>query len=266
MEIKELIDSGHLTEAISSVSEEVRKLPQDSASRNILWELLCIAGEYERADNHLDVLITQHPQASERAGLYRRVLRAAQTRLDCFYQGAKPEFIERPSQMMQAVLKALVERRFGNMADAAKILQDSSKTATPVKGKCNNKQFSLLRDCEDWCAYFLEVFTVKGKYYWIAFEDIDSVELLSPQFPIDLIWRRAHLKLKNGIDGEVFLPSIYVDTPKEYETARLGYRTDWLLEKDEPVSGIGQKLFLLDKGEIAMMEIQYLVFDSRKKV
>ncbi|MGA9389246.1 MAG: virulence protein SciE type, partial [Candidatus Sulfotelmatobacter sp.] len=53
---QELYRAGHLNDAIKAVSAEVRDNPTDARRRVFLFELLCFAGEYERADKQLEVL------------------------------------------------------------------------------------------------------------------------------------------------------------------------------------------------------------------
>ena len=53
MNPQELYQAGHLNEAIKALSAELRDSPTDSKRRTFLFELLCFAGEYERADKQL---------------------------------------------------------------------------------------------------------------------------------------------------------------------------------------------------------------------
>ena len=261
MTVKDLIASGKLYDAVALLTAEVQKNPQDISQRNILWELLCIAGEWERADQQLDILALQDTAMLMRTKLYRWLIRAEQSRWDCFNQGALPEFIHGPTPVEQNILKALIERRSGNMEKAAKILEETNAIAPLIEGKCNNKDFSEFRDGDDWCAFFLEALTSQGQYYWIPWQEIAELKVDAPKYPIDLIWRKAYLSLNAGIDGEVYLPTIYIDTPKERETAKMGYQTDWIIKNNQPVSGIGQRIFMAGQDEIPIMEIEQITIE-----
>ena len=48
--------------------------------------------------------------------------------------------------------------------------------------------------------------TSTGKYYWIPMERVEMIEFHDPARPRDLLWRRAHMVVRGGPDGEVFLP------------------------------------------------------------
>jgi len=68
MNARELLQAGKLDEAIQAVSAEVRDNPQDVKRRTFLFELLCFAGDFSRAEKHLD-LAAQGNQSAEMGGL-----------------------------------------------------------------------------------------------------------------------------------------------------------------------------------------------------
>jgi type VI secretion system protein ImpE len=57
-------EAGRLKEAIAELNEEVKRHPTDSSRRGFLCELLCFAGELDRADLNLDALGHQDPQSA----------------------------------------------------------------------------------------------------------------------------------------------------------------------------------------------------------
>jgi len=72
--------SGKLSEAIQSLSAEIRENPTDAQMRVFLFELLCFAGDYDRADKHLNLLADQSPQAQMGAVLYMSSLHGERLR------------------------------------------------------------------------------------------------------------------------------------------------------------------------------------------
>ena len=76
MNSKELFDAGRLTEAIEAMGAEVRNNPTDARRRTFLFELLCFAGEYDRAEKQLDVLSQDSQAAATGALVYRAALHA----------------------------------------------------------------------------------------------------------------------------------------------------------------------------------------------
>ena len=80
----ELYRAGRLTDAIKALSAELRDNPTDAKRRTFLFELLCFAGEYDRADKQLEVLGQAGPTSEMGVLLYRSALYAERQRQDLF--------------------------------------------------------------------------------------------------------------------------------------------------------------------------------------
>ena len=91
MRARELFQAGQLDAAIDALGVEVRDNPTDTQRRTFLFELLCFAGQYGRAEKHLDVLAQAGPQAGMGALLYRSALHACLTRDRMFRENAVPQ-------------------------------------------------------------------------------------------------------------------------------------------------------------------------------
>jgi len=63
MNSRQLFDAGKLNPAIEALSTELRDNPTDTQRRTFLFELLCFAGNYDRAEKQLDVLAAGGMQA-----------------------------------------------------------------------------------------------------------------------------------------------------------------------------------------------------------
>ena len=74
MNPQELYRAGRLSDAIKALSAELRDNPGDTRRRTFLFELLCFAGEYERADKQLEVLAQAGPSSEMGVLLYRSAL------------------------------------------------------------------------------------------------------------------------------------------------------------------------------------------------
>src|SRR5688572_29619697 len=111
-------EAGQLREAIAAATEDVKKNPTDSAKRGLLCELLCFAGDTDRADKQLDAIGHQEPKAAPTIIQYRQLVRAEQARQDFYTQGRLPEFIEPPNEWLTNYLNASICIREGNLAEA----------------------------------------------------------------------------------------------------------------------------------------------------
>ena len=64
MEALQLFRDGNLQEAIAACDREVQSSPGKPDHRDLLSQLLCFTGEYERADKHLEILGKSSPTGS----------------------------------------------------------------------------------------------------------------------------------------------------------------------------------------------------------
>ena len=80
-----------MNQAIEALGKELREYPSDAQRRTFLFELLCFAGNWDRADKQLEILAGSDPSGTKdrRLGalLYRAAIGAERTRQEMF--GAK---------------------------------------------------------------------------------------------------------------------------------------------------------------------------------
>jgi len=234
----ELYRAGHLTDAIRAVSAELRENPTDVQRRTFLFELLCFAGEYERADKQLEVLAQAGPQSEMGVLLYRSALFAERQRQDVF------ERAQLPSQQAAAE-------------------EDDS----PGRGgTANGKSFSYFSDADPRTGAKLEIFAA-GNYLLLPLEHVASIEIPTPKKLRDLIWTPAAVRttpaFKGTELGEVLLPVLAPFSWRHPDEAvRLGRMTVWEKpEGSEYQIPFGQKMWLVDDEEIPFLELRALEFN-----
>jgi type VI secretion system protein ImpE len=229
MGARELLQAGKLDEAIQAVSAEVRDNPQDVKRRTFLFELLCFAGDFSRAEKHLD-LAAQGSQSAEMGGLlYHAALHAERTRHDLFSKQQYP----------------LPKHRTG--------LDEISITI-------NGKNYHSLSDADPRIGSNLEVFAA-GSYMWIPFGLLNSIEIAPPKRLRDLLWLPAKIRTSDKYEerelGEVLLPVL---TPFASQHAnanvRLGRATVWEETPEGETVPVGQKLLLADDDELPILEVR----------
>lgn len=261
MDAAEHYRAGHLQEAIAAATAQIKAKPQDLAARGLLCELLCFAGDFERADKQLDALGQLDPQALLAVSEFRHLARAEQARQQFYFEGRVPDFLEPPSPELQLRLAAAVQLRAGDVAAAAGLLEEAERQRPKLGGTCDGRRFADLRDCDDLTASIFEVLTSQGKYYWMPMERVERIEIRPFERPRDLLWRSAHVVLRDGAHGEMFLPTIYAGTAASgTEQAVLGRMTDWQGGDSSPLRGIGQRMLLVDDEDRPLLEIGELEF------
>lgn len=248
--------AGHLREAIAAATEEVKRHPGDPSRRGFLCELLCFAGELERVDRQLEALVHQSPDVAVGVGLFRHLVRAEQARQQFYAEGRLPEFLGQPTACLRLHLEASIRLRDGLADEAARLLDQAEEQRPRVAGTCDGRAFEDLRDVDDLTACFFEVLTSNGKYYWIPIERVESIEFRAPARPRDLLWVRAHVIVRDGPDGEVYLPTLYAGAPAEADDrVRLGRVTEWRGGDGTPARGVGQRTFLVGDEPRPILEI-----------
>lgn len=255
-----LFRAGNLAAAVDAANAAVRKAPTDIAARVLLAELLVFAGNLERADVILDAASQVEPEAAVVVAEFRQLLRADMARRQLRRDGRVPEFLGEPTDTQRLQLAALVALREGNTAEAAKLAGAAETGRPPVAGFAGDTAFDDFRDADDLCAGSFEVLTTTGKYFWIPTERVISVEFHPPKRARDLMWRRATMSVRNGPDGDVYLPVVYGSEDATItDVLKLGRETDWI-EDAGPVRGVGQRLFLAGEEAIGIMDLTTLEF------
>ena len=225
--------AGELDRAITVLGEELRSDPLNPRRRTFLFELLCFAGQYDRAEKHLDVLTNQASSTASMGLLaYRSALHAQRTRETMFGTGELP----------------------GTLPGAA------------PGGVCNSKPFADFTDADPRIGDHLEVF-VAGSYTWIPLIFVQGLHLEPPTNLRDLLWARGRVTLAPGAPfedmGEVFLPVLTPLAHRSQDDAvRLGRTTVWEPLGDGMQIPVGQKVFQVDDDELPMLELRSVTWES----
>lgn len=255
--------AGGLREAIAAAVDEVKRNPTDTARRGFLCELLCFSGDLERIDTHLNLLADQDPQAALGIALFRHLVRAEQARQQFYTEGRLPEFLDAPTPALKLHLEASIALREDNAEEARRLLAEAETQRPRIAGTCDGQAFDDLRDLDDLTAPFYEVLTSNGKYYWIPLERVEHLELRPVVRPRDLCWRRAHMVVRDGPDGEVYLPTLYAGSAAaEDDRIRLGRMTDWQGGDGAPVRGLGLRTLLVGDADKTILEMNEITLDG----
>ncbi len=250
--------AGDLTAAVAAAVEAVKSAPADRGKRWLLAELLAVAGDTERADKHFDFLMTGTDKPDLTAMLGRQLLRAETARREVFGQGRVPEFLTLPPDHVKLTLEAVVCLREGKTEDAAAKLAEAEAVRPVVSGTFNGTAFSGLRNLDDITAGVFEVFTSNGNYYWVPFESVELMECRAPSRPKDLLWRSCHLIVKDGPDGEVYVPALYPGSHAATDDKlRVGRESSYTATS--PVRGTGLRELLVGDEVRTLMQVEAIV-------
>ncbi|MEW5931176.1 MAG: type VI secretion system accessory protein TagJ [Gemmatimonadota bacterium] len=232
MRARALFEAGRLDEAVESLGAELRDAPTDVRRRTFLFELLCFAGAYDRAEKHLEVLARGSRDAELGAWLLRSALHAERVRQAAFAAGPLPP----------------------------------AAPGRPVSGTLNGTPFASLEDADPRIGPRLEVFAA-GQYTWLPLEHVASVRVAAPGLLRDLLWAPAVVRTGPGFRGtelgEVLLPAL---APLSWRSpdgeVRLGRVTDWEELPEGGMVPVGQKLLLVDGEPFPILELRELEIEA----
>jgi type VI secretion system protein ImpE len=240
---------------------EVRTNPSDPARRTFLFELLCFAGELERAAKQLDVIAQQGPDADVSVQTYRNAIQGELARRQVFTQNRIPGLPKEVPNYTGLHLQAIHCLRDGRPEEALPLLEEASQSYPALSGQIDGREFSSLNDCDDILGPFLEVL-IGSNYSWLPWESIESVAVAPPKYLRDLVWLPASVQLKIGPLGQVLLPCLY---PGSYQNAddqiKLGRITVWRDDVEGLALGLGQKMLAVDDKEFPISEIRQIEFE-----
>lgn len=254
-----LFRAGRLSEAMEAAQAQVRRAPTDVGARMFLAELLLFSGNLERIDVILDACADIDTTTGLVVSEFRQLLRGEIARKQLYSDGRVPEFLGEPNAAQRQALAALVALREGDIAAAARLAEASEAARARVPGTSDGIVFDDFRDADDLLAASLEVLTVTGKYFWVPTDRITHLLLHPPKRARDLYWRRASLSVADGPEGDVYLPAIYAQGA-DTEALKLGLASDWRSQPGGPVTGAGQRVFLLGEAAPSLMELTELAF------
>jgi type VI secretion system protein ImpE len=261
MNASENYKAGRLKDAIEAQIQEVKANPADTGRRTFLYELLCFAGDLERARRQIDAIKNDESERDIATLSYRKLLDAEASRRKFFAEGVAPEILGEESPHIKLRLEAAGHLRLGRPADAAALLAEADAATPALAGTFNGKPFETLRDADDLFSGVLEVMA-QGKYFWVGLEQVVSVAMNPPRYPRDLLYAPARLELAQET-GEVFLPALY---PGSYENpddqVKLGRMTDWSDPAAGPVRGVGARMFLVNDDAVSLSEWRQLVIEG----
>ena len=230
MTAQTLFQAGRLDDAIEALSAELRSNPTDAQRRTFLFELLCFAGNFDRAAKQLDILSQGGKEAAMGTLLYQSALHAERTRQQMFADNTLP-MVPTPS--------------------------------VAVSGTLNGKSFASMQDGDPRVGPRLELFAA-GQYTLIPLAHIESVRMQPPKRLRDLLWAPALVRTApsfKGMElGEVMIPVMAPGSwQDEDDSIRLGRSTAWIALDDGREAPIGQRVLRVDADEVPLLEVRDLV-------
>ncbi len=103
---------------------------------------------------------------------------------------------------------------------------------------------------------------VDGKYYWVPFHRLRTLDIEAPADLRDQIWMPAHFVWANGGELFGFIPTRYPGSEASTDPAlALSRRTEWQ-ERGDWFLGLGQRMLATDAGEHPLMDVRRIALSE----
>jgi type VI secretion system protein ImpE len=251
-------DPQPLGEQMQALMARVRALPSEPKLRIHLAQLALVLGQWERALTQLQAVAMIDAAALPFAQTYREAIRCERLRERVFAGQLAPPSLGQPPHWFALLAQALAQRAAGQHAAADALQAEAFDAAETTGFAIDGQPVDWLADGDSRLGPICEL-VLGGNYYWIPFGDIQSLEIEPPADLRDLVWIPARLTLRNGGQHPVLIPSRYPGSAESGDDGlALSRLTRWDALSDSAWAGLGQRMWVSDRGEHPLLEIREL--------
>jgi type VI secretion system protein ImpE len=259
---EQALRQGDVGTALLELQAEVRKRPADARLRIFLFQLLCVRGEWNRALTQLSVAGELDPGALLMVQTYREALRCEVYRAEVFAGKRLPMAIGEPDAWFAPLVQSLSVAQDGHTEQAAELRQTAYDGAPSIGGKFNDQPFEWIADGDVRMGPCLELI-MNGRYYWVPFQRLRTLTLEAPADLRDFVWMPAQITWANGGEAVALIPTRYPGSEHASDPAlQLARRTDWQPQSDQAYVGLGQRTFITDGGEFALLDARRIELNT----
>jgi type VI secretion system protein ImpE len=252
--------AGDLAGAIAILQSEVRTRPQDAKLRIFLAQLLMVLGQWERAQNQLNVVAELDADALPMAHSYGAAIQCEQLRAAVFTGERSPLVFGEPEPWIALLIQALALDTSAPSA-ALELRSQAFEQAPASRGSANGTAFEWIADADSRLGPVLEVLLNRA-YYWVPFHRITRIVIEAPADIRDLVWLPAQFIWSNGGEAMGLIPARYPGCGPDTEPALLlGRRTEWTPLGEEQYAGAGQKVLASDAADFGVQDLREVIVE-----
>ncbi|UXA53281.1 ImpE protein [Xanthomonas prunicola] len=255
------IKAGNPTQSLASAKAWVRQCPADAEARIGLFQLLAVAGEWQRAQQQLRLAAELDQGWIGVVNAYVRILDAELEREQVLAGRMMPLMPGRVPPWQHDLLQALQHDRDGESGQAARRRALALTQADAIAGHVDGQRFDWLADADPRFGPCLEVILEAG-YAWVPFAQLRSLRFEAPTNLRDLLWQLVDIQWRDGTRSRGVVPCRYPGSQHSKDGAiRLGKRTVW--EGEElSAHGLGQRLLAGSEDDYPVLDIRHIAFDT----
>jgi type VI secretion system protein ImpE len=260
MDPKALIMDGKIDAARAMLVDQIKKSPADVQARALLFQVLLLCGEWDKARRQLDIAATQQASPDMNVPVYQNLITAEKERLSVARMEQRPTFFPDIPEYSQDFFQALELLKNEKVDDAATLLGSIDARLPKIQGTINGKPFKGFKETDATLAYFIEAIEYE-RYLWVPIANIRELAVFPPQTLIDLIWAKGRITTWEGLTMGCFLPALYPNSfDSDDDRIRLGRLTDWQPLGGPYAKARGQHVYDVGGTERSIFEINEAVF------
>lgn len=255
-----------LSQHLEDIQGRIRRQPADADLRAQLFQLMAVQGDWSRASDQLKLCAQFNKQAQPMALIYEQAIVAERQRENVLQGQGEPAYFGAAPDWFADMLQAL--RLDADQPEQAAQLRARAYDAAQARaGQLQNAAgepvaYEWIADGDSRLGPVFE-FISSGRYGWLPFSALRSVRLLAPEGLSDIVWAQAEITLDDGRTQLGLVPARYPAPPGQAlaelpEAVRLGRMTDWQALHDDSYLGLGQKMWITDQGEHALLDVRVL--------
>jgi type VI secretion system protein ImpE len=259
MQYAELMQAGKLDEALVALRNEVRETPGDVNRWVHLFALECIMGRFEKALGCLQRAASIDEEWAGPAQENRMLIGCELMRREVFGAKKKPLIMGEPPAWIAGYVEAITLDAQGKPLVAAEMRAKAWTDSPSFDAAINGESCESLADADARLGPVLEA-CLDGGYYWIPFNQIETLSTEPAKVLIELVWLPAKLKLITGAEIKAYLPVRYPGSEDVADAdVRLARRTEWRKTPGGAI-GLGQKMFEHSAGDCPLLECRSIEF------
>ncbi len=253
---------GRVDAALAALQDAVRAQPGDARLRIFLFQILSVAGQWQRALNQLDVCAEMDPGALGMREMYRDAIACEALRAEVFAGKRAPMLFGEPEPWLALLIESLL-RSGRNEAEASARLREQAFEQAPTSGgTVDGQAFEWIADADSRMGPVIEAI-INGRYYWVPFNRLLRLATEPPEDLRDFVWLPGVLQFTNGGEVPALLPARYPGSSTSGDgLIQLGRKTDWLDQGNDTFHGLGQRLLATDSGEYPLMQCREILIND----
>ena len=272
-QVHELLQAGDLGASMGEAMEAVRADAGNAKARILLFQLMCLNGDWEKARRQLYVLKDMDAGTIPMFETYDPVIQCEMFRQAVFDGQRSPLLFGEPRDWLATLCQALPHFAAGRLEQGLEMQAEAFEQAPASSGRITSSEredaesFEWIADADGRLGPVLEVF-LKGHYYWVPMEHVRVVRIDEPEDLRDLVWTPAQFQWANGGQAVGFIPTRYPGTEKATDDRlRLSRMTEWLDgpggdDEDGLQTGLGQRLLVTDEGDYPLLAVREITLGS----